>query len=1070
MKQKILLIVVVLCPFLSLYAQNRRITGTVTGSEDKIPLPGVNVRIKGTKQIAQTGKDGKYQIEAPLGAVLDFIYVGYQSQSKTVAEPTNIDVALVSDNKSLNEVVVTALGITKSSRSTGYATAKVSGEEINRAAPINLASGLQGKIAGVDVSMTSGQPGGSSKVIVRGFASISGNNQPLFVVDGVPVNNTRPGAASPLNSAGDLEENYDFGNAMNDINPNDMESVTVLKGAAASSLYGSRASNGVILITTKKGKAGAFKTEFSSSAAITNISIVPELQGLFGQGFQRQNYIAENGSWGAKFDGQIREWGSEVDGERQKKPFSALKNSFRDAYDSGAEYNNTIAFSGGNERATFRFSYGNVTSDGILPGANDTYKRNSLSLNGSTVYKGLSLSAALNYIGKNTRAVQTGQANAGVGSSFYEDILQIPVEFPIKNFEDYKNKFYDVDGFYSPFTQNPYYSVFENGSRFKSNRVYGNVDLKLKATDWLSFQFQQGIDINNITDKIWNAKNAPTPGSWSGGGNDEGIVRQESVGNVIEGSEKYDEYDAKLNGLFNKQIGADFELNGLVGLNFNSRGTRALYASVEGLSIPGFYQLDNSGNFPTTTEITTERRLLGLYGSATVGYRNLAFFTLNARNDWSSTLPVVNRSYFYPGANFSFILSQVTDLSAAKISLLKLRAAYGKTGSDTDPYSLLNTLSKTKVPLSYGYIQFPVDGVAGYTLSNTLRNENLRPEISTETEVGGEIQFFGGRLGLDFSYYNRVTNDQILPIVSAPSTGVNFRIVNFGKVRNRGVELAVNAEPLKTDALNWNLTYTFTRNRNKVLELPDGLNKLSLYSVYDAQFVAKVGAPLGQFEAPVPVYDPEGHIVVSGNGFALVAPNNAVYGDAQRDFIMGLSNRISYKNLTLAFTLDYKKGGLFYSGTADLLNFVGNSVNTLYNDRRPFIIPNSVSRIIDADGKVTGYRENTKAITEDIFFAYYYSDLGKALSYKDRILDKTYLKIRDVTLTYSLPQSLSRKIKADQAKITIYGRNLYTWLPKRNTYIDPEVSNIGNDLLSEFGEFRTGPSTRSFGLSLNLTF
>jgi outer membrane receptor protein involved in Fe transport len=410
------------------------------------------------------------------------------------------------------------------------------------------------------------------------------------------------------------------------------------------------------------------------------------------------------------------------------------------------------------------------------------------------------------------------------------------------------------------------------------------------------------------------------------------------------------------------------------------------------------------------------------------------------------------------------------DMSSAKVSLLKLRVAYGKTGSDTDPYNVLNILNKTNISLGgEAYTAFPFGGVGGYSISNTLRNNKLRPEISTETEFGTEIKLFDNRLGFDISYYNRVTNDQILPIVASPSTGVNFRVVNFGKVRNRGIEISLTGVPIRTDDMTWNIGYTFTRNRNVVLELPDGLSKVVLNSAYDAQFVARVGQPLGVFEAPVPLYDPEGHIVVSSNGFPASAPDLGTYGSSQRDFVMGFTNTFTYKDFMLGFTLDFKKGGLFYSGTADLLNFVGNAANTVFNDRRTFIVPNSVVRVVDGDGKTT-YVENTNPITENNIYSYYYTNSGRAVSYKDRIVDRTYLKLRDLTLGYSLPKKIARRIGTDRAMITLYGRNLLTWLPKQNITIDPEVSNFGNDLSSEFGEFRTGPSTRNFGVSLSLTF
>lgn len=1051
-------------------AQERTITGTVTSQEDKLPIPGVSVKLVGAPGGAVTGADGKFAVKAPSSVKsLQFSFIGYATQIVPLTSSSTVNISLASDSKGLNEVVVTALGLSRERKTLGYSSTQVSSEEINRAAPTNLAAGLQGKIAGVDISNTSGSPGGSSKVILRGFASIGGNNQPLYVVDGVPINNSRPGGESPTGSIGDLSDNYDFGNAANDINPNDIESISILKGAAASSLYGSRASSGVILITTKKGQSGKLKINFSTAASFTQVSIVPDMQDKYGQGWNKTDYIAENGSWGPKLDGMERGWGSIVDGVQQKQPFSAIKNNFRDAFDTGKEFNNTLSFSGGNDNSTFNVSYGNVYSDGILPGKNDTYKRNSLTLGGSTKYKALTISGSANYIGKNSRFVQTGQSTSGIGSSFYEDVLQIPVNYPIKSFKDYTAKYNNVNDYFSPFSQNPYYSVNENGSIFKSDRLYGNVDIKVKASDWLTLQFQQGADLNNISDKLFNAKNNPVAGSWAGGGNDEGYNRQASVGNVVEGAERYFEYDSKLNALFSKKISSDFDINGLVGMNFNDRGSRALYTGIENLAIPGFYNINNTANDPTSTNTESHRRIFGMYASAAIGYKGYAYLTLNARNDWSSTLPTASNSFFYPGANLAVVLSQAFDLSNAKISLLKLRAAYGQTGSDTDPYRIYNTLTRASIPLGYGNIIFPIGGVPGYSISNTLNNQNLKPEKSTETELGGEIKFFDNRLGIDVSYYNRVTNNQILPIDVSPSTGYIARVVNFGKVRNRGVEIAVTGIPVKTQDITWELGYTFSKNRNVVLELPDGLASVDLNSAYDAKFVAKVGRPLGVFEAPVQSFDPQGRVIVSDRGYPIVSGTNGEYGTSQRDFVMGFTNRFTYKDFTFSFTLDYRKGGVFYSGTADLLNFVGNDPKTLYNDRRTMIIPNSVKAVTGANGAVT-YVENTTPISEANFNSLYYTTQGLATAYQNRILDKTFLKVRDITFSYALPKGVAKKIGSERATITAYGRNMFTWLPKGNRSIDPEVSNLGNDLASEFGEFRSGPSTKNFGLSLNITF
>ncbi|RVU02973.1 SusC/RagA family TonB-linked outer membrane protein [Mucilaginibacter limnophilus] len=1070
MKQKLLLVMVMLfwC-FNRLQAQSV-ITGTVTG-EDGANIPGATISVKGTANGTQADANGRFHIKASGDAVLIVSFLGFVKQELPVNGRTIINIVLQQDNKQLQEVVVTALGVSREKKAVGYATTSVNSAEINRAAPLNLAAGLQGKVAGVDISVTSGSPGGSSKVILRGFSSVTGNNQPLYVVDGVPVNNSRPGSTAPLRTAGDLGESFDFGNAVNDIDPNNIENISILKGAAATSLYGSRGSAGVILITTKKGKAGDFKVDFTSAASFTNVSFVPYLQDVWGGGWGKLDYINENGSWGPKMDGMVRGYGSFVDGTQLQKEFAPVKNRFKDAFDTGAEYISTIAFSGGNESSAFRVSYGNTNSNGILPTSNDTYRRNVISLNGSTKFKRLTASASLNYINKNSRYPLTGGDQSGIGAAFYDQIIQIPVNMPIAPMKDYKNIRYNIDNYFTSFAENPYYSINENGSHLVNDRLFGNIDLKLKVAKWLDLQFQQGFDVSSLTTKVWFNKNEPSPGSWTDGGNDEGEKKAPYVGSVTEGAEGNFEYDSKLNAIFSKRISGDFDLNGLLGVNYNDRGGNTLYSKVEDLSVPGFFELSNSGNQPVTTQYDFHRRLYAVYGSATIGYRSWTYLTVNARNDWSSTLPKANRSYFYPSANLAVILSDAFDLSKSKISLFKVRASWGRTGNDTDPYRIFNTLSTTGVVLSGtalgGVIQFPYQGIAGTTITDQLNNANLRPEISSETEFGTEMRFFDNRFGFDLAVYNKETKDQILPVVTAPSTGYSRRIVNFGRIRNRGIELAVNGTPVKTDQFNWTVGYTFTRNRNKVLELPNGLSKIVISGAYEAQYVAKVGQPLGVYEAPGMKYDPQGR-VITANGYP-VAQDGQNYGSSQRDFTMGLTNAFSFKDFTLGFTLDYRKGGVFYSGTADLTNFVGNGYVTLFNDRRNFIVPNSVVEVKDAAGNIT-YQENTIPVTEGGFYDYWYHSNGKAVTNANTIIDKTFLKLRDVTLTYNLPKKLLSKRKIANTSITLYGRNLLTYLPAKNQYIDPEVSNFGNDLRSEFGEFRTGPATRNIGVKLAMTF
>jgi TonB-linked SusC/RagA family outer membrane protein len=1044
---------------ISAVAQQRTITGTVTGKEDGLPVPGVSVRVKGAQVGTSTNANGKYSVVVPAGAKsLEFSSLGFTVQTVNLTDNSVINVVLVTDSKTLGEVVVTALGINKAKRTIGYAETTVKSEEVNKSAPVSMLGGLQGKIAGATISNTSGAPGGSTKVILRGFTSITGSNQPLYVIDGVPLDNSRIGSDS----------NYDFGNNANDINPNSIESISVLKGSAATALYGSRGSSGVILITTKKGAAGKLLVDFSTATTITQVSGLFKPQSTFGQGWDGTFIESENGNWGPKYDGQLRPWGAIVDNSQLLKPFSFIKDNVKNALDNGLELNNNISLSGGNDNSTFYFSYGNVFSNGYLPSDNDSYKRNNFTLKGSQKFKNLTVEGTLNYVTKSQKFVAQGQGQSGLGSSFYEDILQIPQDIPISDLRDYKNKFFNVDNYYTPYAENPFYSVYENGSRYKNDRIYGNVNLNYKVNDWLSFQLQQGGDVDNAGDKQWNNKNAPTPGSYNDGGNVEGQSRVADVGSVTEQSIKTFEYDSKFNALFNKKI-SDFNLDGVIGVNYNDRGSRYLSTSVEDLTIPGFYQLRNTSNKPTSVETESHRRLFGAYATATLAYKNYLYLTVTGRNDWTSTLAQGQNSYFYPATSLAFVVSDALNLKETPISFFKLRASYGETGSDTNPYRINNILTAGNIGLGFGNITFPVAGVPGYSISNQLNNPALKPERVKEYELGTDIRFLHDRIAIDASYYSKLRQDQILPVPIDPTSGYTSEILNFGSVRVRGVEVALTAKPIQTKDINWNLTYTFSKEKNLVMDLPEGLTKVTLNSAYDATLVAIKGKPLGIFQAPVASYDPQGRIIVDNTGFPVVSSEVGDYGSIQRDYSMGLTNTFNYKNFGLGFTFDFQKGGVFYSGTADLLNFTGQDIKTTYNDRRPFIVPNSVTKGTDASGNVT-YSENTTPISEGKMDDYYYPTTNKGLVYKNRILDKTFVKLREVSLSYSLPSLLANKISAQHVSLSVFGRNLITWLPSSNTTIDPEVSNLGNDLASEFGEFRSAPPVRFFGAALRVTF
>lgn len=1053
----ILSLLMLLCA--SAFAQNRTVTGRVTDAQGQ-PVPFASVTIRGTTTGTSADANGNFTIQALPNATLVFTASGFTAVERNIGTETTVNASLAAGQAALTEVVVTALGQTRSRAKVGYSTKTFNNETLNRAAPISALEGLQGKIAGADISHTGG-PGASTKVVLRGYGIIGGgNNQPLYVVDGIPLSDARFGASS----------NTDFGNAASDINPADIESLNVLPGTAATSLYGSNARNGAIIITTKRGRSGKLRVEYNGSANFSSVGKLPDFQKTFGQGWGGVFILSENGSWGPKLDGKDRLWGSVVDNSQLLKPFSFINDNMRNFYDVGVEFNNTVALSGGGETTNFYFSYGNVTSNGVIPTTSDYLQRNTLSLRTNSKFGDFSIGSSFNYINRKMNAPFTGQGNSE-GASLFEEILQIPVDIKITDFKDYKNKFFNVNNYFTPFAENPYYALYENSNSQNQDRFFGSLDLNYRLKNGLAAQVRVGGDFTNARTFAYKAVNDPTPGSWNAGGNPEGQTRARDVGSVDE----LNQYIGVLNGdallKYNKSLSGDFSLEALAGYNFNLQDQKSTAAGITDLLVPGFYNLSNSTIKPTASDFRSRRILMGLYGQALIGWKEQLYLTLNARNDWSSTLPINNNSFFYPGANLAWVASQTFNLANTPISLLKFRAAYGKTGSDASAYQVNTVLTVGNVNLPFGSITFPFNGVGAFGISNILGNPDLQPVITSEAELGTEIRLFRNRLGLDLSVYDKKTSGQIFTVPIAPSSGYTGLVRNLGVVRNRGIEATLDAKPVAARDFNWALTYTFSKNRNKVENLTGGPNFVTLGSAYDAELRAYPGKSATAIYAPVAQYTEDGRVIVNAQtGLPLVAADKAYYGDAQYDYMMGMVNTLTYKNLSLNFSLDFRKGGVMYSGTADLALFVGNSYVTTYNDRRPFIIPNSVVQSgTDANGKPI-YAENTTPIDEANYDAYWYPTTNLALAYQNRIIDRSFLKLRDVTLSYNLPKTWASKIRASNLSISLYGRNFLLWTPESNIYLDPEASNLGNDISSQLGEFRTAPISKQFGVQLRAAF
>lgn len=1049
------------CNF-ALHAQGVQIKGKVTSAEDGSALPGASVVVKGTNVATVTDAEGNYILNVPSGAASIFVsFVGMKTQEALIAGQTTIDIALQPDIVGMEEVVVTAIGIKRSEKSLGYSATTVSSDELTQTRNSSLMNSLQGKVAGVNISSASGAPGSATKVIIRGFSSLTQNNQPLYVVDGIPVNNTTNSFYADGN---DVSRTQDFGNRANDINPDDIESVTILKGAAAA-LYGSRAANGVILITTKRGnKADRLKVEYNGSASMSEPLMLPQLQNWYGQGWNGVFKYEENGSWGPKFDNKLRLWGNKVDNSQKLKPYSALENNLRDFFETGRAYNNSVSISGAKDNTDFYLSYGNVSDDGIVPTNADSYDRNTFSLKGSYTGSKLSASASANYIKKKQKTITQGQGAADGGATLYQDIMQIPRDISIVELKDYKSKFNNIDNYFTPYAENPYFIINENGNNWNEDRLVSSISLDYKLASWLNATYRVGADVANSQLQDWGAIAENSIGSIN-----ETRGRNPIVGRVNE-QVNFDyqlNTDLILNGDFKF---SDYSLNAFVGYNTNERFDRQLYTYVTDLDVPGYYNIKNSSVSPISQTLEHKRRLYGIYSQAELGFKEYMYLTISARNDWSSTLPKDNKSFFYPGVSLSFVLSEAVPSLKDIVPFAKIRASYSKTGNDASPYSVYSVYSPGSVYAYFGNMEFPLGGVNGFEIFNQIGNLKLQPEMSYEKEIGIDFRFLNNRVGIDASYYDKRTEDQIMSVPLSSASGYTLQVSNIGTIGNKGFEVLLNLVPIKLKDFEWNIGLNYTRNRSNVIELSESLKDGYLInSAYDVDFLAKIGKPLGVFEGPDYERDSKGRIVVNAQGIPVSAAEKVEYGNSEADYRLGIKNEFTFKGLTLGGNIDIRQGGLMYTYTSDINYFVGNATQTTYNDRQPFVVPNSVQEVgTDKNGDPI-YAENSTPIAMKDFSDYYNNNTNRPLS-RESLVDRSFVKLRDLYISYELPKKWFTKLSLSSVNVGLIGKNLLLWTAKDNNFVDPESSTWGSDLESEFGEFAVGPSIRSYSVSLKITY
>lgn len=1022
-----------------------------TGGET---LPGVSVALKGTTQVVTTDGNGSFAISAPDKSILSFSYIGYQLQEIQLNKNAGaLLITLQPSENALNEVVVTALGINRQKKSLGYAVQEIKGQDLAEAKETNLVNALAGKIAGVRVTNSQGDMG-SSRIVIRGETSISGNNQPLFVVDGIPVDN------SQLNSAGAR----DYANAISDINADDIESISVLKGPNAAALYGSRAAAGVILIKTKTGKSKrGLGITINSNTVLESIATLPVYQNTFGQGSEGLFSYVDGKGKGLN-DGVDESWGPRMDGRLLPQfyskgvavPFVAHPENVRDFFRTGYALSNSVAIADATEKFDYRLSYSNLKQVGVIP--NSGQGKNAVTLNTSLrLSPKLTLTANANYskLGSDNLPGTGGSRSTSTMLQFAWFGRQVDIN-QLKNYLDENgNTFNWNNSYYS----NPYWVAYENTVSQNRNRLIGSLGLNYKIIDGLDFNFRSGTDYYNDRRKVKIAygTNGTPFGSYT-----------ESAFTVSETNT-----DGTFN--LNKRLSNDFTLEALVGANIRSRYIEQNDQSAPRLAVARLYTLNNSRDPLISSNIYSKLKSYSIYSSAQLGFRNYLFANITARNDWSSTLPAQNRSYFYPSFNGSLVLTEALDIKSDVLDYAKIRGGWSKVGKDADPYRLINT---------YGF-SAPFGSNPQLSPSTIDLNPNLKPETTTATELGAEASFFNKRVRLDLSLYNTNSYDQILSVDVSQSTGFRSKLLNAGKINNKGVEIQLGLTPVKKD-FSWDIDLNFAANRSKVISLDAaGLLQNYVVATNSAQVIAAVGQPYGSLYGNAFLRDAGGNIIVNATGTPQTDPTKKVLGKYTPDWIGGISNTFSYKGLSLGVLIDASIGGSIYNGTYATGTYTGVLASTLPGRGAEFggisyyypenkkangtvkvgngaAVP--AGAVVYDDGIVfNGVTADGKP-NEKVLPAQQYYKSFRTID-EANIFDASYVKLREVKLSYNLPAKWIRPLNLQGVSVSLVGRNL--WIIHRNvTDIDPEVAfNTGN---GQGLESLSNPTTRSYGFNINI--
>ena len=1017
-------------------AQTQKVTGVVISEEDGQPVVGASVLVKGTTLGTITDVDGNFNLSnVPSSAkTLQISYIGMQTQ-EVVIKPT-LKVVLKSDSQNLDEVVVTAMGIKRTEKSLGYAVSSVKGDEITKARESNVLNSLSGKIAGLQIAQSSGTVGGSSSIQIRGASSIGTVSSPLFIIDGLPIDN---GSYNPDRTNGIV----DVGNRAGDINSDDIESINVLKGAAATALYGARAKDGAIVITTKKGKKNSpvFVT-VNSSTRFENVLKLPDFQNEYAQGSYGVYNVKMLNGWGPKISSVQDQQFTDYKGD--KVTLKANPDNVKDFYETGMSYINNVSVAGGGEKADFRLSFTSTNQTGVVPGSD--YNKYAFSVNaGMNFTKNFTGRISAQYI----RSDSEGRPAQGANDSnlLIPLINGLPRTIDIhdiqKNWVDENGKQITLDP--EGKSNNPYWIINKNKFTNNLDRMIGNITLTYKPIEGLTITNNAGTDFYTEGRRKVYAKG--TVGALNGKFQTWNLYKR-IINNDLMVS-------------YEKTFANDYHFKVMMGHNLYQEEWKNENVQAQNLVVDGLYTYTNAKS-TTPVNYYEKKRLVGLYGDISLGYKDMLFVNVTGRNDWSSTLPINNRSYFYPSISGSFIFTELME-NKDILNFGKVRLSYANVGSDEDPYNLAFKYT----PASTYFLQylgnvntFPHMGLVGFTGPRVLPNENLKPQNQSSFEVGADLRFFGGKIRLDMTYYSNITKNQIVSIDVPLSTGYFANNINAGKIANKGVEVTLGLTPVETRDFKWDLDATFASNKQTVEELAEGLDEYTLTSgLSGLQIKAAKGDSFGLYGTGWK-RDDQGNYVINSKTGLRETVNNVRLGDVYPDFTMGINNTFTYKGVTLSFLIDIRHGGSLYSETVANLRSSGLAAETIaHREDASFIEPGV---ILQDDGT---YRPNDVPVKS---MQDYWQHISNSSNNEGNIYNASFVKLREVQLSYSFPRKWFKSFFVKSLDLGFEARNL--WIIKDHVpHIDPEANFFGPSQIGGGVEFNSIPSTRSFGFNVRLT-